>query len=60
MEAMLHVLKLQSGLRPIFDFCGDRFNYSDGMFDGAFPEGLKVTVTDGTFVAFSLRFHYDR
>ena len=37
-----------------FDFCGDRLNYSEGMFDGAFPEGLKVTVTEGTFVAFEV------
>jgi hypothetical protein len=37
-----------------FDYCGDRINYTDGMFDGAFPEGLKVTVTDGTWVAFEV------
>lgn len=37
-----------------FDFCGDRLNYSDSMFDGAFPEGLNVTITDGTFVEFEV------
>lgn len=37
-----------------FDFCGDRVNYSEGMFDGAFQEGLNVTVTEGTFVAFEV------
>ncbi len=37
-----------------FDYCGDRINYTDGMFDKEFPEGLKVTVTDGTFVAFEV------
>lgn len=37
-----------------FDYCGDRVNYTDGMFDKAFPEGLKVTVTEGTFVAFEV------
>ncbi|MRS02461.1 hypothetical protein EG832_04425 [bacterium] len=37
-----------------FDDCGDRINYSDGQFDGSFPDGLKVTVTDGTFVAFEV------
>jgi hypothetical protein len=37
-----------------FDFCGDRINYSDGMFDKMFPEGLKVTVTEGTYVAFEV------
>jgi hypothetical protein len=37
-----------------FDFCGDRINFTNGMFDKAFPEGMKVTVTDGTFVAFEV------
>lgn len=37
-----------------FDYCGERINYNDGMFDGAFPEGLEVTVTEGTWVAFEV------
>jgi len=37
-----------------FHYCGDRINYSNGQFDTAFPDGLKVTVTDGTYVAFEV------
>jgi len=37
-----------------FDYCGDRINYSNGQFDMAFPDGLKVTVTEGTYVAFEV------
>lgn len=38
-----------------FDWCGDRINYSNGQFDNSFPDGLKVTVTVGTYVAFEVQ-----
>lgn len=37
-----------------FDVCGERVNYNNGEFDKLFPDGLKVIVTDGTFVAFEV------
>lgn len=37
-----------------FDWCGDRINYSEGQFDNSFPDGLNVTVTVGTYVAFEV------
>lgn len=33
--------------------CGEKIDYDDGAFLGAFPEGLNVT-TDGVFVSFDL------
>jgi hypothetical protein len=43
-----------------FDLCGDKLDYDDYDFDGdmefsgSFPDGLNVTVTNGTFVAFDM------
>jgi hypothetical protein len=35
--------------------CGEKIDYNNGSFAGNFPDGLAVTVTDGTFVAFELK-----
>ena len=32
--------------------CGDKIDFNNGIFDGEFPEGLEVTVTNGKFVSF--------
>lgn len=43
-----------------FDLCGDKLNFgnydldSEMEFDGSFPEWLEVTVTNGTYVSFSV------
>lgn len=34
--------------------CGDKVDYTDGMFAGEFPDGLNVEVKDGVYVSFSL------
>ncbi len=34
--------------------CGEKIDFNDGMFDGEFPEGLMVEVTDGKYVAFEM------
>jgi hypothetical protein len=36
-----------------FDYSSGRINYNDGTFDGDFPDGIDVTVTDGTYVSWS-------
>lgn len=38
-----------------FDLCGEKIDYSGSSFAGEFPEGLNVTVTDGTFVSFEAK-----
>jgi hypothetical protein len=38
-----------------YDFSSDRVNYNGG-FDAEFPEGIEVTVTDGTYVAWTSTF----
>lgn len=35
--------------------CGEKIDYTDGNFAGKFPEGLTVTVTDGTYVTFEMK-----
>jgi len=37
-----------------FDLCGVKIDYNDDGFDGEFPNGLNVIVTDGTFVSFRM------
>jgi len=32
--------------------CGEKIDYDNGNFAGSFPDGLIVTVTDGTYVSF--------
>ena len=34
--------------------CGEKIDFSDGMFDGEFPEGLMVEVKDGKYVSFEM------
>jgi len=34
--------------------CGEKIDYNNGNFAGKFPEGLTVTVTDGTYVTFEM------
>ncbi|MFZ2285551.1 MAG: hypothetical protein WAV93_01050 [Bacteroidales bacterium] len=34
--------------------CGEKIDYNDGKFDGEFPDGLMVEVTDGKYVAFEM------
>lgn len=34
--------------------CGEKIDFNNGMFDGEFPEGLMVEVTDGKYVAFEM------
>ena len=34
--------------------CGEKIDFNDGMFDGEFPDGLMVEVTDGKYVAFDM------
>lgn len=36
-----------------FSLCGDKIDYEEGSFAGAFPEGLNVT-TEGIFVSFEM------
>ena len=35
--------------------CGEKIDYNDGYFAGDFPEGLIVTVSDGTYVTFEMK-----
>src|SRR5665648_831058 len=42
------------GLDSGFFYCGDKIDYENGSFAGAFPAGLTVTVIDGTFVSFRM------
>lgn len=35
-------------------WCGEKIDYTDGMFTGDFPDGLTVNVTDGVYVAFDM------
>jgi hypothetical protein len=35
--------------------CGEKIDFNNGSFAGSFPEGLTVTVTDGTYVTFELK-----
>lgn len=35
--------------------CGEKIDYNNGNFAGNFPDGLTVTVKDGTFVTFELK-----
>ncbi len=37
-----------------FYYCGPKLNYDDYEFDGMWPEGLEVTVTDGRYVSFEM------
>ncbi len=34
--------------------CGDKIDFSDGEFDGEFPESLMVEVKDGVYVKFGM------
>lgn len=34
--------------------CGEKIDFNNGRFDGEFPDGLMVEVTDGKFVAFDM------
>jgi hypothetical protein len=38
-----------------FEFSSDRVNYTDGLFDAAFPNGITVS-TDGTYVSWTSTF----
>jgi hypothetical protein len=42
------------GLPVGFFYCGDKIDYENGSFRGSFPDGLTVTVKDGTFVSFKM------
>lgn len=44
------------GNAAYYQFSSARVNYNDGSFDAAFPAGLTVEVTDGTYVSFSSSF----
>lgn len=35
--------------------CGEKIDYNNGNFARKFPEGLTVTVTDGTYVTFEMK-----
>jgi len=35
--------------------CGEKIDYNNGNFAGSFPEGLTVTVSDGTYVTFEMK-----
>jgi len=37
-----------------FFFCWDKIDYTGGEFMGEFPDGITVTVTNGTFVSFKM------
>lgn len=39
-----------------YDFGSARVNYTNGVFDGPFPEGIWVGVTDGTYVSWTSTF----
>lgn len=41
-------------LAPGYFYCGEKIDYNNGEFEGEFPEGLAVNVTDGVYVAFSM------
>lgn len=41
-------------LAPGYFYCGEKIDYNNGEFDGEFPAGLTVNVTDGVYVAFSM------
>lgn len=34
--------------------CGEKIDFNNGKFDGAFPDGLMVEVTGGTYVGFEM------
>ena len=34
--------------------CGEKVDFSDGEFDGEFPDGLMVEVTNGKYVSFEM------
>jgi len=41
--------------RPVGYFhCGEKVDFSDGEFEGEFPDGLIVEVTDGKYVSFEM------
>lgn len=41
--------------RPVGYFhCGEKVDFSDGEFEGEFPDGLMVEVTDGKYVSFEM------
>ncbi|MFU8771627.1 MAG: hypothetical protein ACNA8H_04305 [Anaerolineales bacterium] len=39
-----------------YEFSSERLNYNDGEFDGEFPPGLEVIVSDDTYVAWTSTF----